>query len=158
MSTTTLTLSRPVDAPASEAWEALARFGSIADWNPNLSGSFMLDESPEESGLGALRQCDMSDGKNWIRERVTDWQPGRSYTVDIYEGTMPLKTAEATLSIDDLGDGRSELSMTLTYEPKMGVLGALMNAVMMKSMMKKSIDNLLRGWAESLTAPRAAVA
>lgn len=149
-----LEITRTVTAAPEQVWSVLADFGQIGLWNPNLSGSHLLAGSPSE-GVGATRQCDMSDGKNWIRERVTDWDPGRSYSVDIYEGSMPLKVARATLGVRDLGGGRSEAYMLFDYTPKLGLVGRVMDAVMLKSMMEKSIRRLLEGLEHQVGAQAA---
>ena len=138
---------RQIAASPAAVWRVLADFGGIASWNPNLRGSHLLEGSANE-GEGAMRQCDLSDGKNWIRERVVAWEEGRSLTVDIYEGTMPLQSASATLGVQPLPDGGSEAWMEFDYTVKMGVLGALMDVVMMKSMMRKNMDRLLEGLEE----------
>ena len=137
-----------IDRPAEDVWELLLDFGNIGAWNPNLSGSRLLDGSPHE-GVGTVRQCDMADGKNWIRERVVDWEPGRSYTVDIYEGTMPLAYAQATLGVRKTSSGSSEAYMEMKYRPKYGILGRAIDVMMMRSMLQRSMDNVVRGLGEA---------
>jgi len=146
---TTLTITREVASSATQVWDALCDYEGISAWNPNLKDSYLLEGSCT-SGEGALRQCDMKDGKNWIRERVVAWRHGESYTVDIYEGTMPLRSARATLGVKPLGNGTSEAFMRLEYTPKFGPLGVVMNAVMMRSMMKKNMAAVLEGLASHL--------
>ncbi|MEM9189738.1 MAG: SRPBCC family protein [Myxococcota bacterium] len=141
---TEISMTREIDAPAAAVWKVLSDFGQIAAWNPNLKKSYLVDGSAP-SGTGAVRQCDMVDGKNWIRERIVDWKDGESYSVDIYEGTMPLKVAKATLGVRPAGADRAEAYMTIAYEPKFGPIGTMMDVLMMRSMMRKSVDNLLAG-------------
>ena len=141
---TQLKFAQKIDRPAAEVWSVLADFEGISSWNPNLSDSYLLEGSTS-TGVGARRQCDMKDGKNWIRELVTSWDDGSSYSVDIYEGTMPLKTASATLGVRPLSATTSEAYMEMDYEPKMGVLGRVMDVMMMRRMMRGSIQRLLDG-------------
>lgn len=136
-----------LQAPAQDAWSALREFGDIYVFNPNLTESHLLEGSPTH-GLGARRHCTMSDGKNYIREEVIDWQEGESYTVDIYEGTMPLRTAQATLRVQPTGAQTCQVSMSLTYEPKFGALGAVLDVVMLRRMMLGSCARVLDGLKE----------
>ncbi len=129
---------------ASNAWIALREFGDIDRFNPNLKESHLLEGSPA-TGIGARRHCTMSDGKNYIREEVIDWREGQGYTVDIFEGTMPLRTAQATLRIEPSGASACEVSMSLTYEPKFGALGAVLDVVMLRRMLLGSCAKVLEG-------------
>lgn len=140
--------SQTVSTSADNVWKQLADYEGIGKWNPNLNQSFLLNGS-DKQGVGALRQCDLKDGKNWIRERVVEWKEGESYTVDIYEGTMPLKVAKATLGVKSLGNNQSEVFMEMEYTMKMGVVGAMMDVLMMRSMMKKNMDKVLSGLSTS---------
>jgi len=151
----TITTDLNLDAPASLAWEKLADFGNIADFNPNLSGSFLLEGSAPR-GVGAERQCDMTNGRDFIRERVTAWEEGRSYSVDIFEGTMPLKTAHATLTVEPRGLATSHVTMSLTYEPKFGAFGALLDVVMLRRMLLQSCARVLEGLGDEVAAGKSA--
>ncbi len=128
-------------------WPFLADFGAIDVFNPALKQSFSLEGGPDE-GIGAMRQCDMVDGKNYIRERVTNWEVGKTYTVEIYEGTMPMSAMQATLSVEPHAKG-SVLSMQIDYTPKFGWLGKLMDVVMMRRMMRRQMRQVIGGLDES---------
>lgn len=151
---TTIEIERPVAAPPSAVWANLASYADISAWNPNIAKSYLIDGSAP-SGKGAVRQCDFADGKNWIRERIVDWKDGESYTVDIYEGTMPLQSARATLGVRPGQDGASTAYMRFEYTPKFGVLGSVMNVLMMKRMMSSTMAKVLAGLQEK-TEERAA--
>lgn len=144
LSMSNIEVTRTIDQPAARVWELLADFQSIAAWNPNLSASYLLDGS-QAQGVGASRQCDLADGKNWIRERITDWKEGESYSIDIFEGTMPLASASATLGVRPLGPDRSEAFMRFDYVPKMGVVGRVLDVVVMRKTMTRNINNVLDG-------------
>ncbi len=134
-----VTVRRRVDAPLEKVWESWADFGNIYKFNPNLKHSRLLDGSPQ-SGKGAKRHCDMRDGKNWIREEVIDYELNKVMTVDIYEGTMPVKKATGTLRFKQISTHQTEIAMTLEFEPRMGILGKFM-----VPMMKKKFTPMLQG-------------
>ncbi len=135
-----------VNAPAEQVWKAWDDFANINDFNPNLSASFLIDDSAP-TGLGAQRQCDMADGKNYLREKIVGYTPGRQLVVDIYESSMPLKSAQATITVEPIQQGKSRVTMEMQFVPGMGILGKLM-APMMKSKFSNMLGQLLKSNAE----------
>ena len=131
-----------VNAPVTEVWASWDNFGDIYRFNPNITGSHILDGSAK-TGPGAQRQCDL-DAKNYIRERIVGYEPERKLVIDIYEGTLPLKSAKATFDLTPLGPDRTKVVMTMEFHPKMGLLGRLM-VPMMKPKFASMLQALLAG-------------
>jgi ribosome-associated toxin RatA of RatAB toxin-antitoxin module len=131
-----------VDAPVKDVWESWDRFGDIDAFHPQLKASFLLENSAT-TGLGARRQCDLADGKNHIREEIIGYTPEEEMIIDIYEGTMPLRKAEATLRFEAVTHGKTRLSMKMEFEPKMGLIGKMM-IPMMKMQFGKMLLSMLR--------------
>ena len=138
-----VTVYRTIYASLEKVWESWDDFGNIYQFNPNLTHSHLLEESLPK-GQGAKRQCDLNDGKNWIREEVVEYIPYQQMTFNIYEGTMPLKSAKATLRFHKVMANRTEISMSMDFEPKMGLLGKLM-LPMMKPKFAGMLNALLEG-------------
>ena len=136
-------VSRAIDAPVEQVWNSWDDFGSIDVFNPNLSKSFLLPGS-RQTGLGATRQCDLKDGKNYIQERIIEYVPQRRIVVDIFNGTIPLKKAVAEIDIEAAGFDRSKVTFTMTFEPKFGLIGRLM-APMMKRQFRRLLGKLMDG-------------
>ncbi|SDZ56564.1 Polyketide cyclase / dehydrase and lipid transport [Jannaschia faecimaris] len=132
-----------VNASVSQVWASWDDFGNIEQFNPNLKRSFLIAQSAS-TGLGATRQCDLSDGKNYIRERIIEYIPGKKMVVDIYDGTIPLKSARAEIELREAGRGKSEVIFTMNFVPKMGLLGLIM-VPLMKPEFRKQIGKLLDG-------------
>ncbi|MEM9164691.1 MAG: hypothetical protein AAGC54_16695 [Cyanobacteria bacterium P01_F01_bin.4] len=65
-----------------------------------------------------------------MREEVLEYVPNQCMKIDIYEGTMPLKCAIATLNFKQISRTRTEVTMTIDFEPKIGLLGKLMVPMM----------------------------
>ncbi|MEL6207810.1 MAG: SRPBCC family protein [Pseudomonadota bacterium] len=135
-------VEKVVSATPADVWASWDDFGNIAKFNPNLAGSHLLAD--QATGVGATRQCDMKDGKNHIRERIVEYAPKQRMVVDIYEGTMPLKKAVATIVLSPAGSGRTRVQMKMEFQPKFGLLGALM-VPMMKPQFRKMLQALLDG-------------
>ncbi len=139
----TVTVIRTINAPLKDVWESWDDYGNIDKFNPNLNRSFLIEENGD-TGLGATRQCDLNDGKNHIQERIIGYTPMKELKIDIYNGTLPLKRAEATFKFKELGPNKSEISMTMEFTPKFGLLGRLM-VPMMKPQFRKLLGKLLDG-------------
>lgn len=138
-----VTVTQTINAPIDQVWASIDDFANIDRFNPNLSRSFLINDSAP-TGLGATRQCDLSDGKNYIQERVTVYEPPHRFVVDIYNGTVPLKQAEADFHVKAVGPSRTEVTMVIRFVPKFGLLGRLMTPLM-KGQFRKSMAALLEG-------------
>lgn len=137
-------------------------FADIYKFNPNITDSRLLGDSPVVSGVGATRQCDLSDGKNWIHERVTDAVTDQRLVVDIYAGSLPLKSAVISFDFTALSAKQTELVMTMDFEPKFGLVGQLMIPIMkrqfapMLQTLLKANAHYVEGGAQQLTNQQAA--
>lgn len=138
-----VTAKQTINASVSDVWATWNDFGDIYRFNPGLKASRLINDSAN-SGTGAMRQCDMVDGKNYIRERLIASVPEKSMTIDIYEGTIPVKRAVATLTFEARGASLTEVTMSMDFTPKMGLFGKLL-IPMMKPQFRKSLVNLLAG-------------
>ena len=130
-----------IGAPVSQVWETWDDFGRIDQFNPDISRSFLIENSAG-TGLGAKRQCDLADGKNHIRERIIEYIPDQRMVVDIYAGTIPIKSAIASIDMRPVGSMRTELTFTMNFAPKMGSIGRLL-APLLKPAFRKQIGKLL---------------
>lgn len=154
----TITVTKTLKVDAARAWAALADFGNIAHFHPGLSGSHLLDGSANE-GVGAERRCDLKD-KNYLVERVKSWEDGKSYTVDIIDSSIQLCRATATLSVKPIDAQRSAAAMTVNMTMKFGPLGTLMEVLMARPQMKRTMVGILDGldqFAGASAPPPAAV-
>ncbi|MFY0681383.1 MAG: SRPBCC family protein [Thalassovita sp.] len=139
-----------VDAPVEDVWESWADFGGIAKFHPGIKGSHSISGSPA-SGLGAERQCDLTaNGKQYVRERVTKSVPMQEQVIDIYEGTVPLKSATARLRLAPIGSDKTKVMLEMEFKPGMGPIGWLMSP-MMKMKFKSTVEALLKSNGEYVT-------
>ena len=117
-------VQRKINAPAEVLWSYLADYSNIHRFHPLLKSSHFVDGA-SACELGSTRQCNMKDG-NYIMEKIVDWKENSHYTVDIYDTSMPLKSAKASLGVTQLGNGTSEVYMHLDMEPKYKIMQPLM--------------------------------
>lgn len=91
------TFKHPVD----QVWSRLRDFDGIRRIHPMIGNSYIQGE--QSCGVSAMRVCEMRMGGYQLKERVTDWKENQSYTVDIYETTMPMmKRSLATFGVRGL--------------------------------------------------------
>ena len=138
-----LTVVKYIDAPLNKVWESWDDFANIHLFNPLVSSSQLTDDSRVSKGAGCRRQCNMSDGKNWVREEIVEYIPQQLIKVKIYQGTMPLKEAVFTVRFEKNG-GKTKVYMQMDFTPKFGFLGLLLSP-MMKIMFKGMLVKLLNG-------------
>lgn len=135
-----------INATISDVWRSWDQFGTIDTFNPNLARSFLLDGSAP-TGLGAKRQCDFKDGKNYIREEIVAYHPEDMMKVDIYDGTAPIKAATAEIKLTAVSANQTSIVFTIEFTPKFGFFGKLL-IPLMKSQFRKDISGLLLKNAE----------
>ena len=90
-----------------------------------------------------MRACHFTDGME-VKERIVAWDEGKSLTIDIFEGSMPLNCAKARLDVKTVGPNKTEVSMTMGYEVKYGPLGKMMDLLMMKGQFTSMREKKLR--------------
>ena len=143
------TISKKVNAPIDHVWASWDDFANIATFNPNLSKSFLIGPQRDSTGVGTKRECKMADGKNWVRERITDYVPGQSITLEIVESSMPIKEMKITTAYRKVTESVTEITRTCHFQLKMGVVGKMMGP-MMKKRFAPMLMNMLEGNAAHL--------
>ncbi len=147
MSSSTISKSITISAPKDRVWRALADFGSISTWNPNVNASKLT--SPQPGGLGATRQCNLAP-MGVVDEKVVQWDEERALGIEVYEmQKMPgMREATATFILSDdehAGDEQTKVELTMGYEIGLGVLGSTMNALGMRRQFSRAAIGLLAG-------------
>ena len=131
-----------IDATTEEVWEVLADFGRIYLWNPGVRHSYSTSES--DHGLLATRHCELPKGDDYLDEQILEWREGESFKVDIYETNLPLHRNVVEFSIVADGNG-TIVTVAPDYALKYGLLGRLMNQIVVGRKFKKGMEDLLTG-------------
>lgn len=138
-----VTVKSTVNASVAKVWQSWDAIADIYVFSPGIKSSYLLNGSAA-TGLGARRQCDFVDGKNHIREEIVGYEPERKLVIDIYEGTMPLRSVVATFRFTSRAREITDVSMTMAFKPKFGPVGALM-VPMMKRQFRPILQSMLDG-------------
>ncbi|MFZ5523544.1 MAG: SRPBCC family protein [Pseudomonadota bacterium] len=128
-----------IDAPVGRVWQVLNDLESVRYYNPLVQTVQII--SPDKSGVGAARHCVFKDGK-FAKERVTASTPQQSISFELYEHQWPLSYMRWTNRMLAQGN-QVRLIADTEYAPSMGILGKLMDALMMKRQFTKIIAQSL---------------
>ena len=139
----TITLVRTLDFPVERVWEVLSDFGSVHRYHPAVETSPISEGTPP-SGVGSERVCHLYDG-NHLTERVTSSVEQRKLVIEVVDSSMPMNTAAGAFELRPQGAERTEVTLTMEYVVKFGVVGAVMDKLLLERTMKKSLDAMLAG-------------
>ena len=131
-----------INANKEGVWEVLADFGGICRWNPGVSHSYSTSEN--NHGLNATRHCDLLKNGDYLEEQILEWRDGESFKVNIYETNLPLHRNVVKFSIEADGSG-TIVTVAPDYALKYGLLGRLMNQIVVRRQFKKGMEDLLAG-------------
>lgn len=144
-------LKQKMEHSAASVWLWLQDYGNIHRIHPMIGSTHV--EGDKSCGVGAVRVCEMKIGGFYLKEKVTDWKENQSYTVDVYETSMPLmKRALATFGVRALGNCESELFMDIEYATKYGAFGKLMDVTFMNLMMNMMVKAMFKKLDKNLRA------
>jgi len=130
-----------IDAPAAEVWTALADIGAISAWNPGVKQSHQTTRG--DAALGSCRRCELG-GKNYLEEEVVLFEPTARITFRITDTNLPFASADIRFDLDARGS-TTQVEVSPLYELKFGVLGRILDAVMVKATYRKGMRELLHG-------------
>lgn len=127
--------------PPEAVWEVLADIGRIHEWNPGVLHSEQTSEGDVD--VGARRHCDIG-GKNYLDERVFEFEPPTRLTISIEDTNLPLRDARVRFPVESAGGG-TRVRVSPSYSIKFGLLGRLLDVVMIRSQYRRGIRSLLDG-------------
>ena len=117
-----------INAPIEKVWQVLADLESVRFTNPLVKTVEII--SPNKEGVGSARHCDFKDGK-FVEERITAFEPNRLISFELYKHQWPLVFMRWTNKLEKHGGGTLLISDT-EYELKFGLLGKVLNALIMR--------------------------
>ncbi len=129
-----------IDAPVGKVWEALADFGAIYRWAPAVTNSYTTSEN--DRGPDAARHCDIA-GFGGIEEYVTEWKEGKFFK---YKATPvgAIGGSHSTWGVTPKGN-KSRVYTDLEFEVRFGPIGALINELIMRRLLKMAMRNTAAG-------------
>ena len=144
----TFSTETTINAPVNDVWQALADIGNIAAWNPGVIESYVNTDQAE--GIGAGRRCELG-GKNYLDETVVAWEENKQLTMRIIDTNMPFKTADIRFMLQE-ENGATVVNLSPEYELKYGVLGTLLDKIMVRRTYQQGMEALLAGLKKHVEA------
>lgn len=140
-------VSRIISAPQQAIWNTWSDFGNIDKFHPAVKTSTIIG-SPKD-GKGAMRQCEFYDGSS-IKERITVHNPLSAIGWMLTTPPGPIKRGDALVELQPRGPSETIATFTLTFTMKMGPVGWLLGNLVVKRVMKKTLNQLLQGLDDHL--------
>lgn len=133
-----------INAPKQKVWNIVSDLGSIYKFNPGVSKSYYATDQIE--GIGAARICELQPAGK-ILETVKNWNEGSGFLLQIepIEKAPPVKDFSGLFELEGLNHHSTQISVTINYGMKLGVIGILLNKLIIQSKMEEGIEALLEG-------------
>ena len=138
-----------VSASIDKVWDLLTDLELLDRYDPTVKKSTLL--STEKTGIGAKRKVLMLDGKNWFDEQLTVFKPAEALTYQLTECSFPIKSLTHSYSFEKVGN-QTKVKQVMKYTVKFGLLGKLLDAMMIQKQSDNGIKKFLAGlksYAES---------
>ena len=117
-----------IKASTQAVWEVMADFGSAAIWAPDMLRSSLKGE--KKTGVGTYRVLRHAWGFR-IEEIVTQWSDGAGYSFELVKAPFPMRDVHETWVLKP-DNGHALLTITVSYDMHLGLLGALLDAVLVR--------------------------
>ena len=127
-----------IAAKPEKVWDVLTDLEAVQHYNPGVKQARYNTEL--RAGVGAGRQCDLVP-KGWVKERVTAWEPQKSFTMELYESQWPLVFMRWRTAITAYGKG-TRISQKMEYQVKFGLLGRLLDQLVMRKKLDKTLSEV----------------
>jgi hypothetical protein len=150
---TTLSHRIFIAAPAEVVWQAIADLEAVADYSPTVSKASLIP-GPHE-GVGAGRSCTTKQGE--VVERIVGWDKPHTIEIELVSSPWPVRSMRWRTEILPKPGG-VEVAQVLSYAPSLGVVGAVLDAVVMRRAMDRtiaSVFNALKAYCEKKAAAHA---
>jgi ligand-binding SRPBCC domain-containing protein len=134
-----------IDAPLEKIWKILANPGQLQNYDPTVQKSTVT--SATSSGVGTSRKVDMKDGKHWFKEEITVYTPNEALTYELTDCNFPIAGLQHSYRFERIGN-QTKVTQVMEYRVKYGLLGELLDALMLRRQTDAGIKRFLMGLKE----------
>jgi carbon monoxide dehydrogenase subunit G len=127
-----------------EVWENISDLSNVHKFHPGIKDSYYVGE--KKSGPNAIRVCELYPNSK-ITERVKEWNEGNSYTLemDSFTGFKPFKNFTGRIDLHIITPKKTLVELTVSYQPSLGPLGKIINALFIKKSLTRASEDILDG-------------
>ncbi len=130
-----------INASVEKVWSILSDLEQIQKYNPLVASAKIISQPRE--GLNAARRCDFK-GSGFAVEKVTHWEPKKSLGINMESSSFPMAYCYWTTHLEPLGN-KTRVSQQLHYKVKFGVLGSILNYLIMKNKYNSILNGVFTG-------------
>ena len=131
-----------INAPIDKIWSILTDLEILDKTDPTVKKATLI--SSNKTGLEAKRKVLMQDGKNWFDEKITIFKPNEELAYQLTDCSFPIKALKHTYSFQKNGD-QIKVQQVMEYTVKFGVLGILLDKMMIGKQFNSGINKFLNG-------------
>jgi hypothetical protein len=140
---TTIHHALTASCPPERIWALLSDLTAVERYNPTVKSARIRGTA--RTGVGAERACELLP--SGVVERVTHWEDGRALGLEIAESDWPIRYMRWITRVEPTAGG-SRLTQELDYAMKLGPLGWLMDTLVMKRKLSRTLDRVLASLIE----------
>jgi hypothetical protein len=119
-------------------WTLLADLEAVQRYNPSVSRAAV--DGAQRTGVGATWVCDLRPSGRVV-ERVTHWTHRREVGLEVAESAWPIHFMRWVTRIEPRGGG-TRITQDLEYQVKFGPLGWLLDRLLMKRKLTRTLDGV----------------
>lgn len=142
----TLKNNTVINASMEKVWHLLADVSLLGDYDPTIKSCTCISQNT--TGPGAKRRIEMLDGKNWFEERVLAYEQNKTLVYQLTACSFPIKGLQHSYTFESIGGNSIRVSQTMEYSVKFGLIGKLMNLLMIRKQFDTGIKKFLTGLKE----------
>ena len=131
-----------INAPIDKIWNVLTDLELLDKTDPTVKKATLISEN--KTGLEAKRKVLMQDGKNWFDEKITVFKPNEELVYQLTDCSFPIKGLKHTYSFQKIGN-QTKVQQVMEYTAKFGLLGLLMDKMMIGKQFNSGINKFLNG-------------
>jgi ribosome-associated toxin RatA of RatAB toxin-antitoxin module len=131
-----------INAPIDKIWSILTDLELLDKTDPTVKKATLI--SSNKTGLEAKRKVLMQDGKNWFDEKITVFKPNEELVYQLIDCSFPIKGLKHTYSFQKIGN-QTKVQQLMEYTVKFGVLGILLDKMMIGKQFNSGINKFLNG-------------
>lgn len=138
-----------VNLPRAEIWSRLRDLSCPQKYVPGLRDCRMTTERKE--GVGASRRVYTTSGME-MDETVVEWNEGQGFVIKLHDGSKPpppiFTEARFHYLFEDIPGGKTCFKPTMTYTLKFGVLGVLLDRLMINWIVRSNMKKVGLGFKQ----------
>jgi len=141
---TRIVVQRTLPVDAKRLWDVLSDLPNAHLFLPFVQETDLIGD--RDGGVGAERVHYLENGGEMV-ERFTRWIEGEGYAAEIAESPLPIQDARLSVDLSPAGAASCVVRVEVRYETRGGLLGRLVDAVMLHALVHRFAEDALRGLA-----------